>query len=144
MTDRRSIVAPCDLARLSRPARRSALCGIILAALIVLPCCGSRPPTPDLTALVSGLTSTDPGAQEALLAPTVQRGDDETPGVLPPSASIVLLPQTWQEVARDESGAPVEGLVSAFVTLPGGAADQVLLHVVRIGDRWLLAETSPS
>lgn len=125
--------------------------GFIVTLVALAAACASSDQTagpqpsapPDLTPLVSRLTSSDPDVQELALAPGVRVKPGETVGVLPAGSTLVLKPGTWEVTGVDQADAPYLGRIQASLARSDQPAKNVNLHLVRIGDQWLLYETNP-
>jgi hypothetical protein len=106
---------------------------------------GSNPLNPpDLAALVSSLTSTDPGAQEAGLAPALRTSSGPPLAILPAGSSLVVDTATWDVMDKDDTGEPYTAKVDAKLTRPGQPVENVSLHLMKVDKQWLLYETAPA
>jgi hypothetical protein len=98
---------------------------------------------PDLTSLVSHLTSPDPNIQELALVPSVRASAGEAPGVLPPGSQITLAPSTWAMKMADNSSGLYRASIQAAVTRPGLPPANFSLFLAHVGDQWLLYDSRP-
>jgi hypothetical protein len=126
------------------------VCVVLVVALgALVGCTQSAPPAseqadaiPDLTAFVANLTSPDPSVQERALAPSVRAAAGEAPGVLPPGSTVTLAPSTWSTRRVDDATDLDQATIRATVIRPNEPPADFRLLLVRVGDQWLLYDSS--
>jgi hypothetical protein len=101
-----------------------------------------KPAPPDLTQLLTSLTSSDPVVQDTGLAPALRTHPGSPNGLLPIGSTLAVSPETWEVIGRDRAGEPYLAKIQAALIRPGQPIETASLHLVHLDEQWLLYETS--